>query len=32
MLGAPVASIPPIVVFLVLQKPFMKGMALTRDK
>lgn len=32
MLGALVASLPPIVVFLVLQKPFMKGMALSRDK
>jgi sn-glycerol 3-phosphate transport system permease protein len=32
MLGALVASIPPIVVFLVLQKPFMKGFALSRDK
>lgn len=32
MLGALVASIPPIIVFLVLQKPFMKGMALSRDK
>lgn len=32
MLGAVLASIPPIIVFLVLQKPFMKGMALSRDK
>ena len=32
MLGALLASLPPIVVFLVLQKPFMKGMALSRDK
>jgi len=32
MLGAVVASLPPMVVFLVLQKPFMKGMALSRDK
>jgi sn-glycerol 3-phosphate transport system permease protein len=32
MLGALLASLPPIIVFLVLQKPFMKGMALTRDK
>lgn len=32
MLGAVVASIPPILVFLLLQKPFMKGFAMTRDK
>ncbi len=32
MLGALLASMPPIIVFLVLQKPFMKGMALSRDK
>lgn len=32
MLGALLASLPPIVVFVVLQKPFMKGMALSRDK
>ncbi len=32
MLGALLASIPPILVFLVLQKPFMKGMSLSRDK
>jgi sn-glycerol 3-phosphate transport system permease protein len=32
MLGALLASLPPIIVFLVLQKPFMKGMALSRDK
>jgi sn-glycerol 3-phosphate transport system permease protein len=32
MLGALLASLPPIIVFLVLQKPFMRGMALSRDK
>jgi sn-glycerol 3-phosphate transport system permease protein len=32
MLGALLASIPPILVFLVLQKPFMRGMAIGRDK
>lgn len=32
MLGAVVASIPPLVVFLLLQKQFMSGFALTRDK
>ncbi|MGH8794880.1 MAG: carbohydrate ABC transporter permease [Stackebrandtia sp.] len=32
MLGAVIASIPPILVFLLLQKPFMKGFAMTRDK
>jgi len=32
MLGALLASIPPILVFLVLQRPFMKGMSLSRDK
>lgn len=32
MLGALLASIPPILVFLALQKPFMKGMAIGRDK
>jgi sn-glycerol 3-phosphate transport system permease protein len=32
MLGALLASLPPIIVFVVLQKPFMKGMALSRDK
>lgn len=32
MLGALLASLPPVIVFIVLQKPFMKGMALSRDK
>lgn len=32
MLGAVIASIPPILVFLLLQKQFMSGFALTRDK
>ena len=32
MLGALIASIPPILVFLLLQRPFMKGFALGRDK
>jgi sn-glycerol 3-phosphate transport system permease protein len=32
MLGAVIASIPPLVVFLVLQKRFLSGFALTRDK
>ena len=32
MLGALLASIPPIIVFLLLQKPFMSGMAVGRDK
>jgi sn-glycerol 3-phosphate transport system permease protein len=32
MLGAVVASIPPIIVFLLLQKQFMSGFALSRDK
>ena len=32
LLGALLASIPPILVFLALQRPFMTGFALTRDK
>lgn len=32
MLGAVIASIPPIIVFLVLQKALMSGMAVGRDK
>jgi sn-glycerol 3-phosphate transport system permease protein len=32
MLGAVVASIPPILIFILLQKQFMSGFALTRDK
>jgi sn-glycerol 3-phosphate transport system permease protein len=32
MLGAVIASIPPVIVFLLLQKQFMSGFAVTRDK
>ncbi len=32
MLAAVVASLPPLVVFLLLQKQFMSGFALSRDK
>ena len=32
MLGAVVASIPPLLVFVLLQKQFMSGFTLTRDK
>lgn len=32
MLGAVVASIPPIIVFILLQKQFMSGFQLSRDK
>ena len=32
MLGAVVASLLPIIVFILLQKQFMSGFALTRDK
>ena len=32
MLGAVVASIPPVIVFVLLQKQFMSGFALGRDK
>lgn len=32
MLGAVIASIPPIIVFVLMQKQFMSGFALTRDK
>jgi sn-glycerol 3-phosphate transport system permease protein len=32
MLGAVVASLPPLLVFLVLQKQFMSGFALSTDK
>ena len=32
MLGAVMASIPPLLVFIALQKQFMSGFALTRDK
>lgn len=32
MLGAVVASIPPVLVFLLLQRQFMSGFAISRDK
>ncbi|PJF39918.1 MAG: carbohydrate ABC transporter permease [Chloroflexi bacterium] len=32
MAGAIIATIPPLVVFILLQKQFMSGFALTRDK
>lgn len=32
MLGAVLASIPPVLVFVLLQKQFMSGFALSRDK
>lgn len=32
MLGAVIATIPPLIVFIALQKQFMSGFALTRDK
>lgn len=32
MLAAVVASIPPVIVFILLQKQFMSGFAITRDK
>jgi sn-glycerol 3-phosphate transport system permease protein len=32
MLAALITSIPPVLVFIVLQKPFMSGFALTADK
>jgi sn-glycerol 3-phosphate transport system permease protein len=32
MLGAVLASIPPVIVFILLQKQFMSGFAVTRDK
>lgn len=32
MLGAVVASLPPLLVFILLQKQFMSGFTLTRDK
>ncbi|HEY1180560.1 MAG TPA: carbohydrate ABC transporter permease [Phytomonospora sp.] len=32
LMGALVASLPPVLVFLALQRPFMTGFALTRDK
>ncbi|HVO71449.1 MAG TPA: carbohydrate ABC transporter permease [Aggregatilineaceae bacterium] len=32
MLGAVFASLPPVIVFILLQKPFMSGFALNREK
>jgi sn-glycerol 3-phosphate transport system permease protein len=32
MLGAVIASLPPVIVFVLLQKQFMSGFALGRDK
>ncbi|MGQ9908873.1 MAG: carbohydrate ABC transporter permease [Candidatus Flexifilum sp.] len=32
MMGAVIASIPPVIIFILLQKQFMSGFALTRDK
>lgn len=32
MLAATIASIPPVITFILLQKPFMSGFAITRDK
>lgn len=32
MMGAVIASIPPIIVFILLQRQFMSGFAVTRDK
>ena len=32
MLGAVLASIPPVIVFVLLQKQFMSGFSITRDK
>lgn len=32
MLGAVVASLPPLIVFMLLQKQFMSGFSLSRDK
>jgi sn-glycerol 3-phosphate transport system permease protein len=32
MLGAVIASIPPLMVFILLQKQFMSGFSLSRDK
>ena len=32
MLGAVIASIPPIIIFVLMQKQFLQGFALTRDK
>ena len=32
MLAAVVASLPPVIIFILLQKQFMSGFTLTRDK
>ncbi|MDL1914941.1 MAG: glycerol-3-phosphate ABC transporter permease, partial [Chloroflexi bacterium] len=32
MLGAVIASIPPVIVFIILQKQFMSGFQITTDK
>ena len=32
MMGAVIASIPPVIVFVLLQKQFMSGFQLSRDK
>ena len=32
MMGAVIASIPPVIVFILLQKQFMSGFAISRDK
>ena len=32
MMGAVIATIPPIIIFILLQKQFMSGFAITRDK
>ena len=32
MLGAVIASIPPIIIFVLMQKQFLQGFALTRHK
>ena len=32
MLGAVIASIPPVIVFILLQKQFMSGFQITTDK
>ncbi|MBN1563562.1 MAG: carbohydrate ABC transporter permease, partial [Anaerolineae bacterium] len=32
MMGAVIATIPPVVVFILLQRQFMKGFAISRDK
>jgi len=32
MLAAVIASLPPVIVFILLQKPFMSGFAITREK